>query len=159
MDHQFTTVDRSAMREILRNTPAGEEFVLAVTGWSMMPLLFHNRSFVYLRREENYQPRKGDIVLFQRLDGTIVLHRVHRVEADGFLTINGDAQKWTERILPEQVMATVTRYYRRRREYGADSFSHRAYQALWCPLRFLHPLGAKAVYFWHRVPEKLFGKK
>ena len=159
MDHQFSTVGRIEMAQVIRDTPDGEELVLCVTGWSMMPLLFHQRSLVYLRREENYCPRKRDIVLFRRLDGTFVLHRVHRVEKDGFLTINGDAQNWTERILPEQVLAVVTRFYRRRREYSVDGLSHRIYRTLWCPLRFMHPLGAKAVYFWHRVPEKLFGER
>jgi hypothetical protein len=147
------------MLELLRNTPDGEELLLRVTGWSMLPLLFHNRSLVYLKKENAYVPRKGDIVLFRRLDGSFVLHRVHRVEENGILTINGDAQSWTEQIVPAQVMATVTRYVRFKRDVSVDSLGHRVYRSLWCPLRRLHPIGAKAVYYWHRVPQKLFRRK
>ena len=159
MDNQINTLNREAMSEILRSLPAGEEFLLQVTGWSMMPLLFHGRSTVTLVRERAYVPKKGDIVLFRRLDGAFVLHRVCKVEPSGLLIINGDAQSWTERILPVQVVAKVTRFYRRKREVSVESRGYRAYCALWCPLRFLHPLGAKAVYFRYRIPEKLFPKK
>ena len=159
MEEQTNTVNRETMAALLRDLPDGEEFRLQVTGWSMMPLLFHGRSTVTLVRQRAYKPRKGDIVLFCRLDGAFVLHRVHRIEPNGILIINGDAQKWTERILSVQVAAKVTGFYRRRREIPVDSLGYRVYRALWCPLRFLHPLGARAVYFWHRVPEKLFRKK
>lgn len=159
MDHQITVLDRSAMAATVLGTPVGDEIVLSVTGWSMMPLLFSRRSVVYLKRVGRYAPRKGDIVLFRRLDGSFVLHRVHKVEKSGFLTINGDAQIWTESILPIQVLATVTHFVRRTRDVSVDDFGYRLYSALWCPLRFLHPLGARFVYYWHRVPEKLFGKK
>lgn len=159
MENQKQTLDRDSMLALLRDVPDGEEILLRVTGGSMMPLLFHNRSVVYLRRETAYQPRKGDIVLFRRLDGAFVLHRVHKLEENGCLVINGDAQRWTERILPIQVMATVTHFVRRKRDVSVESPGYRLYKALWCPLRFLHPLGARLVHYWHRIPQKLFGKR
>lgn len=159
MEEQTNTVSRETMAALLRSLPEGAEFSLRVTGWSMMPLLFHGRSTVTLVRQRAYKPRKGDIVLFCRPDGAFVLHRVHRVEMGGILVINGDAQKWTERILSVQVTAKVTGICRRRREISVDSPGYRAYRALWCPLRALHPLGAGIVYLWHRIPEKLFAQK
>ena len=147
------------MTAVLRDTPAGEELVLSVTGWSMMPLLFSRRSYVFLKRVDHYKPRKGDIVLFRRVDGAFVLHRVHKIEKNGFLVMNGDAQFWVEHILPLQVMATVTHFVRRTKDVSVDSRGYKLYSALWAPLRILHPVGARAVYFWHRIPEKLFGKK
>ena len=159
MEEQKNTLDREAMAELLRSLPEGEELLLQVTGWSMMPMLFHGRSTVTLVRERAYTPKKGDVVLFRRPTGEFVLHRVCKVEPSGLLLINGDAQSWTERILPVQVVAKVTGFYRRRREISVGNRGYRIYCALWCPLRPLHPLGAKAVYFWHRVPEKLFSKK
>ena len=159
MEQPMLSLDRKAALELLRNLPDGEEMLLCVTGWSMLPLLFHKRSFVYLKKENHYIPRKGDIVLFIRLDGSIVLHRVHKIEKNGLLTINGDAQNWTEQIFPQQVLATVTRYVRFKREVSVESLGYRVYRHMWCPLRWIHPLGAKMVYFWHRIPQKMFGEK
>lgn len=159
MDNPMISLDRNTILELLRDTPQGEEILLQVTGWSMLPLLFHNRSLVYLKKEEKYLPRKGDIVLFVRLNGTIVLHRVHKVGENGVLTINGDAQKWTEQIFPNQVLATVTHFVRRKRDVSVHSFWYRAYVRLWCPARWLHPVGAKLAYYLYRLPYKLFGKK
>ena len=163
MKEEINTVDREAMATLVHSFQEGEAFCLRVTGRSMMPLLFHDRSTVTLVRQRDYKPRKGDIVLFCRSDGAFVLHRVHGVEPNGILVINGDAQTWTERILPTQVVARVTGFCRRRKEVSVDSPGcspgYRIYRALWCPLRFLHPLGARAVYVWHRIPEKLFPRK
>lgn len=158
MENKTVTLDRSAMFKMLHDIPDGEEFLLRVTGWSMLPLLFHDRSLVYLKKVSHYTPRKGDVVLFWRMDGSIVLHRVRKVGKDGVLTINGDAQSWTEHIFPTQVMATVTHYVRFKRDVSVDSAGYRLYRSLWCPLRWIHPLGAKVVYFWHRIPQKLFGR-
>src|SRR5215210_6298371 len=56
------------------------------TGTSMLPALPH-RSHVHIRPVE--QPRRGDVVLAQLPNASLVLHRVHRVGVDR-LVLCGD---------------------------------------------------------------------
>lgn len=84
---------------------AGGSFVLTVTGYSMSPTL-HPGDPVLLSSAENI--RAGDILLFQRLSGEFILHRCLRVRGDR-LTMNGDAQGWTEEISKAQVRAKAVK--------------------------------------------------
>ena len=79
----------SLVRQQLAET--GQAFV-RVTGVSMQPLLRHLRDGVVLGPPQRL--RRGDIVLFDRLNGRYALHRVIRVGKNGFTmagraTING----------------------------------------------------------------------
>lgn len=79
-------------------------FPLTVTGASMAPLLKDGRSTVLLTKD--FVPKKGRILLFRRRDGSLILHRVRKIDGNT-LVMNGDAQDWCERILPHQVIAAV----------------------------------------------------
>lgn len=83
----------------------GGSFVLTVTGCSMAPTL-HPGDPVLLSSGENI--RVGDILLFQRGSGEFILHRCVRVRGDR-LTMNGDAQGWTEDISQAQVRAKAVK--------------------------------------------------
>lgn len=159
MEERYMTVNRASMAAFLETMQDGEKFRLRVTGQSMMPMLFHGISTVTLIRQRIYKPCQGDVVLFFRPNGAFVLHRVHRIEADGVLIVKGDAQNWTERISPHQVTAMVTSFCRRYREISVDGIGYRIYCVLWRPFRPLHPYGAKAVYLQHRLLQKIRGKK
>lgn len=150
---------RAELTTFLAAMQPGEEFSMLVTGNSMVPFLLNRRSTVYLTREEAYVPRVGDIVLFRRLDGAYVLHRVHKIRKDGLLVINGDAQRWTEFILPQQVCCRVTRFVRTKKDIRADATSQRFYRWVWRHLRPIHEVAANGYYYWHRVPYKLGFKK
>ena len=79
-------------------------FPLTVTGSSMAPLLKDGRSTVLLTKD--FVPKRGRILLFRRRDGSLILHRVRKIDGNT-LVMNGDAQDWCERILPHQVIAAV----------------------------------------------------
>ena len=55
---------------------------------------------------KDFVPKKGRILLFRRRDGSLILHRVRKIDGNT-LVMNGDAQDWCERILPHQVIAAV----------------------------------------------------
>lgn len=157
MDAKETrVVDRTDFLHIILEGEDQQVLPLLVTGGSMMPFLLDRRSLVYLKKDSTYRPRRGDIVMFMRLDGMWVLHRITRLLPDGRLLINGDAQRWTEIILPDQIAAHVVRIRRRKREFSAKHPFYRFLVWLWMPLRLLHPLGGRLCYIWHRLPYKLF---
>lgn len=152
-------IDREMLTACIAALRPGEEMPLLVTGNSMVPFLLNRRSTVFLVRVQDYVPRVGDIVLYRRLDGAYILHRVHKVRKDGVLVLNGDAQVWTELVLPAQVCCSVTHFVRTRRDIRTDSRTYRIYRRLWRGLRPLHAAAASFYYYWHRIPYKLGFKK
>jgi hypothetical protein len=155
--NQTQIVDRSAIIKMVRDMNEGDQFSLLVTGTSMMPFLFDRKSVVYLEKCTQYKGQKGDIILFFRLDGSVVLHRVRDTSDPLQIMVNGDAQDWTENIFPTQVMARVTAIQRRKRVFSVENKWYRFWVAVWRPLLPLHPVGARLVHIWHRIPEKIFG--
>lgn len=152
-------VGREELAAWLDTLRPGEEMPLLVTGNSMVPFLLDRRSTVYIVKEEEYVPRVGDILLCRRVNGAFVLHRLHKICPDGMLVLNGDAQRWTEQVFPEQVCGHVTHFVRTKRDISTTARSYRLYRWLWRPLRPIHELAAKGYYYWHRVPYKLGFKK
>ena len=68
---------RAYIGAILSETEAGGVMEMPVFGSSMAPFLIHGRDVVRLVKC-THPPKRGEIVLFRRLDGQYVLHRVWR---------------------------------------------------------------------------------
>lgn len=115
------------IREVLAS---GGEFRLYPHGISMLPLLRQGRDSVSLRRVDS-PIRKGDILFYQRPDGSFVLHRVRAVTPEG-LTMIGDNQTLPEPgVSPDWVIGRVTRIFRDDKEVICDGFGYRLYRRLW----------------------------
>ena len=135
----------SLIREVLAS---GGEFRLYPHGISMLPLLRRGRDSVSLRRVDG-PIRKGDILFYQRPDGSFVLHRVRAVKPDG-LTMMGDNQTLPERgVSPDWVIGRVTRIFRDDKEVICDGQRYRWYLRLW-QLTILRGLLLKLYHFSER---------
>jgi hypothetical protein len=150
-----TTLDRLQLIEIMQAAQKGDQIPLRVTGGSMIPFLFDQRSLVFLEKDPDYVPKKGDIVFFVRPDLALVLHRIVEVRKDGTLLINGDAQSWTEVIHPKQILGHVTHIRRRVRVFSVNSRFYRLAVRLWMPLRRLHPVLSVPFFYWNCLVFKL----
>ena len=73
---------RAYIGAVLSETEAGGVMEMPVFGSSMAPFLIHGRDAVRLVKC-THPPKRGEIVLFRRLDGHYVLHRVWRVTKSG----------------------------------------------------------------------------
>lgn len=133
------------IREVLAS---GGEFRLYPHGTSMLPLLRQGRDSVSLRRVDS-PIRKGDILFYQRPDGSFVLHRVRAVTPEG-LTMMGDNQPLPERrVSPDWVIGRVTRIFRDDKEVICDGQRYRWYLRLW-QLTILRGLLLKLYHFSER---------
>ena len=147
------TIDALTEGDELENVlKSGCEFPLRVTGHSMRPFLKEKRDTVWLISCDS--PKIGQIVLFRRSDGHFVLHRVRKIRKDGSLTVNGDAQTWTETIRKDQVIARVTAVARDGKRKSCGSFSVRLRDALWYPTRPIRPFIFKAYSLIRKVIKK-----
>lgn len=87
------------------------KILTTVHGNSMMPLLRQDRDTVIIQLPEAL-PKKGDVVLYKREEGSnLVLHRVTGFK-DGVYTTRGDNRFITERVLPSQVIGVMESFYR-----------------------------------------------
>ena len=102
----------------------GQAFV-RVTGVSMQPLLRHLRDGVVIVPPGHI--RRGDIVLFNRMNERYALHRVIRKGKNGF-TMAGDNQWYMEKDLPyDQIVGVVSEIVRDGKRIPRENFFLRIY--------------------------------
>ncbi len=113
---------------------SGSPFILTVTGYSMRPTLKSTGDKVELVSTEKRPVKKGEIVFFERENEDCVLHRVIKIQGD-MLTMNGDAQVWTETVDVSRVIGVVSRFNRNGKWIDCDSPMYRFYSKFWMILK------------------------
>lgn len=126
---EFSTSEISASLEEI--VSAGGQMTICVSGSSMSPFLIHGKDSVKLIKCRPQDLKKGEILLFRRSTGELVLHRVKQVLRDGSLIMNGDAQIWCEQISPEQAIAAVVSIERDGKITACTSHKYRTAVFLW----------------------------
>lgn len=90
---------------------------IVISGNSMSPFLVNQRDVIYLSKI-NRKLKKGDLVLYQRLSGQYVVHRIVKVKKSGYY-LAGDNQIAIEGpILDKQIFGLVTKVKRKGIEAG-----------------------------------------
>ena len=131
-------------RRILAEEPAVAALPLVISGSSMTPFLADGRDTVYLARLER-PVRRGDMLLYQRIGGQYVLHRVWKAEKDGTFTMVGDAQTELEHGIREaQIIAIVTSVVRKGKSMAPGGFWWEFFEKVWIRMVPLRPLFWKA---------------
>ena len=121
---------------------------IVVSGSSMRPLLKAGRDTVYLRTCTEKDLRRGQILLFKRPDGKLILHRIRSVLPNGQLVMNGDSQAWCETISYNRVIAVVSSFERKGQHISCNSARFRFWNQFWYPTRVLRPVLFK---LWHNL--------
>lgn len=113
--------------------------MLTVTGSSMAPFLVHGRDQILFRKLQG-PLRRGDLAFYCRADGSYVMHRVFRVDADGNYYLLGDAQQQVEGPLePQRIFAMVPRVCRKGKWLDHSSPCWRFFATVWLWLRPVRP--------------------
>lgn len=114
---------------------SGSPFILTVTGYSMRPTLSSKGDKVELLNPTIRPVKKGEMVFFERENGDCVLHRVIKMNDDNTVTVNGDAQLWTETVDVSSVIGVVNRFCRSEKWISCDSVLYRVYSSIWLLLK------------------------
>ena len=129
---------------------SGGEFKMYPRGISMLPLIRQGVDSVVLVKEDGSTLKKHDIAFYKRDSGQFVLHRVMSCDADGTYTMCGDNQLYLEPgIRADQIIARLTKLYKKERLVRFDSVKHKLYLSVWCCMpirRFL------------RLPQRAWGR-
>ena len=80
------------------------------TGNSMWPTIKNGSQSVIIEKKTG-RLKKYDVALYERMDGSVVLHRVVDLISDGYVFC-GDSQTVTVKVKEEDVIGVMTGYYR-----------------------------------------------
>lgn len=106
--------------------------VVPVRGTSMWPLLKEGESLVQVAVRDGKGLKKGDVVLFRRPDGTLVLHRIIKTGKQGTFMVCGDHQwKLDEQIREEQILAVAQGFFRNGRYIDEKTWWYQLYREFW----------------------------
>ena len=112
--------------------------VVPITGTSMLPLLKEGRDRVELEPCSQERLKKGNVVLYKKNDGTLVLHRIIKTENREFFTVLGDHQfnndEWVNK---NQIIAVACGFFIKGRYVNEKTRWYRLYKKIWlCNLNF-----------------------
>ncbi len=112
--------------------------VTVLGGSSMRPFMTERIDPVVIQRCES-APKKGQVILYRRDDGVLVLHRILRVLPDGFLTRGDACVRGEYTIKPQQVLGVMLSYEHHGRHIDCASRGYRFRCFAWklaYPVRF-----------------------
>ena len=124
--------------------------VVPISGTSMWPLLKEGKSQIQLVSGGTKQLKKGDVVLYRREDGTLVLHRIIKIVKRNTYLVCGDHQwKLEEQIREDQILAAAQGFFMNGRYIDEKTWWYQLYKKFWtgnlmmrrCCLAFLRLTG------------------
>ena len=129
----------SVLREL---TEEGKEVSMRIAGNSMVPFLVHERDYIYFKKPDRIL-RKGDMVFYQRRDGSFVMHRICKVK-DGQYYMVGDGQTVIEGPIEEyQIFALITQVNRKGKISKPGDFCWDFFEKIWINLIPYRPILSK----------------
>ena len=104
-------------------------------GYSMYPMFVPGRDEAVIKGAVRGSARRGDVVLYRRKNGMLVLHRLQRRGRDGLYMV-GDNQVKTEGPVSEgQVIGILDGFIRNGKYIRADNVLYRALSGAWLFMR------------------------
>ncbi|MDR0948466.1 MAG: S26 family signal peptidase [Lachnospiraceae bacterium] len=129
-------------------------------GYSMYPMFVPDRDFAILKQVPVNTLRRGDVVLYRRLNGPLVLHRIYRKDTNGFYMV-GDGQSKTEGPLDStQIKGKLLSFIRNGKTISVKHPIYRAAVSVWLillPIR--RPIQAFLVFIKRSLPMQRRPKK
>ena len=87
--------------------------VVSIKGTSMWPLWKEGKNQIQLAAKDKKQCKRGDVILYRREDGTLVLHRIIKRGASDTFWACGDHQwKVEEAVREEQILDVAQGFFK-----------------------------------------------
>lgn len=138
------SASKRAYESIREKLLVGEDFYIRPQGTSMFPFLIEDRDYVLVTPVHG-KLRRGDVILYRRKEGLLVLHRLTRIKKDGYYFV-GDNQTEVEGPLSrEQLLAKVIKIYRNGTPYSVHHPVYIVASRLWLLLRPIRPLISRTI--------------
>ena len=120
------------IEQLLKN---GSAVKLKPQGYSMYPLFVPGRDSAVIEKADCDRLKKGDVILYRRENGILVLHRICRITKDGFYTV-GDNQTAVEGPLTtSQISGKLIHIIRNGHSFSVNHPVYRILSGFWLFLR------------------------
>lgn len=125
----------------------GKRLRIKPRGYSMYPLIVPGRDEVFVERVSPESLRRGDVVLYRRMDENIlVLHRIWKRKGDAFFLV-GDNQKEIEGPLEaSQIKGKMTGILRNGHKISSLNVIYLLYSHIWLWLRPCRPQISRVIH-------------
>lgn len=118
-----------------------------IQGWSMYPFL-HHLDIVTVEPIDDCLLKVNDVVLYRRINGPLVLHRIHRIQNDN-IWLCGDNQFELEGpIKIHQIIGILSAFQNQKEYVSVNSKSYRVKSSVW---RFIRPFRPVFTQVIHRI--------
>lgn len=142
---EYTDKSLAAYNKIQKQFCQQKEVCIYPQGSSMWPLLIEKRDCVTVMPASLKTWHRGDVMLYQRNDYVLVLHRLHHKDKRGYYFV-GDNQTAIEGPLrKEQLLGVVTRFQRNGHSFSRHQPLYLIISHLWLLCRPIRPTLSKIV--------------
>ncbi|MDE6699767.1 MAG: S24/S26 family peptidase [Acetatifactor sp.] len=114
-------------------------------GYSMYPLFVPGRDQAVVAPIRDTVPGRGDVVLYRRDGGILVLHRIWKRGRDGFYLVGDNEHQIEGPLRRDQIKGILVGIVRKGRYFSVNNLLYRAASGLWLWLRPLRPKLARIV--------------
>lgn len=142
---QSAQTSQEALHAIQRSFLFHKNVIIHPQGTSMFPLLVEQRDSVTISPLADHKFRKGDLLLYQRDSGLLVLHRLCSIQKEGFYFVGDNQTEIEGPIPPKKIIAVVTKITRKNHTFSVNNCIYQLYSKLWLFLRPIRPYIAKLV--------------
>jgi len=133
--------------DIVNLLELGKTIQIKPQGYSMYPMFIPGRDSAIIKGVENTKLKRGDVVLYRRDQGILVLHRICKIDSKG-IYLNGDNQLMIEGPLRlDQVKGILVAFVRNNKTISIENLSYKIITSIWInmlPVRgVLHAIARK----------------
>lgn len=108
-------------------------------GYSMYPMFLPGRDEALIESVSADSCRKNDVVLYRRDSGMLVLHRICRINKDGFYLVGDNQWKIEGPLRPDQIIGRLVAFIRGGKEIPVSQPLYRLLSSLWLFLLPVRP--------------------
>ena len=130
-------MEQETIREIIDRCGRYTSFT---SGYSMFPLIVNQRDNIIVVKPEG-RLKKYDIALYERPNGSYVLHRVVEVHDDYYIIV-GDHCSYKEKVTDDMICGVLDGFYKNGKKYVdcRNGKGQLLYAKIWVALAPLRPL-------------------
>ena len=143
------------IRESDYKTQLNENGVISIipSGFSMWPFLKNKGQSVIIEKI-NKSLKKFDVVLYERADKTLVLHRIIEI-LDGEYILQGDSQFYVEKVKKENIIGVMVGFYKGKKYIPATNEKYLKKVEKWCRKGTIVKSKIKCFYLRLKIKSKL----
>lgn len=130
---------------------SGKAVQISPRGYSMYPVIVPGRDAVIVQKEDPAKLKRGDVALYRRDGGILVIHRICRKDEKGFYMVGDNQTEIEGPLRPDQIRGRMVALVRNGKEIDVGSLPYRLPCSIWLlmrPVRRPVSLAAAAVKRW-----------